>query len=64
MLPATWPLMTSAPATLTVPKSSGAWSLLDRPVALRAAQPLMLDPFLLDGEAAPLIVDQPDWMKL
>jgi hypothetical protein len=38
-------------------------SLLERPVALPATQPPMLDPFLLDGEVAPLILNDPDWMK-
>jgi hypothetical protein len=30
---------------------------------LQAAQPLMLELFMLDGEAAPLILDELDWMK-
>jgi hypothetical protein len=38
-------------------------SLLERPAALLTALPPMLDPFLLDGEAAPFILDDPDWMK-
>jgi hypothetical protein len=50
----------------TIPESSGArtfHSLIETPTVLPAAQPLMLDPFLLDGEAAPFILDDPDWMK-
>jgi hypothetical protein len=38
-------------------------SLLERSATLPTAQPPMLDPFLLDGEATPLILDDPDWMK-
>jgi hypothetical protein len=38
-------------------------SLIETPTALPAAQPLLLDPFLLDGEATPFILDDPDWMK-
>jgi hypothetical protein len=37
--------------------------LLERPAVLPPAQPLMLEPFMLDGEAASLILDDPDWMK-
>jgi hypothetical protein len=38
-------------------------SLLERTAALPAAQPSMLDPFLLGSEAMPLILDDPNWMK-
>ena len=65
-LPADRPLMSSAPIMSTIPKSSGArpfLSLLDRLAVLPAARPLMLDLFLLDGEVAPLIVNEPEWMK-
>jgi hypothetical protein len=37
--------------------------MLERLAVLPAAQPPMLDPFLLDGEAAPFILNDPDWMK-
>jgi hypothetical protein len=59
-------MMSSALAALTIPESCGArtfLSLLERPAALPAAQPPMLDSFLLDGEAVPLILDDPDWMN-
>jgi hypothetical protein len=59
-------MMSSALAALTIPESCGArtfLSLLERPAALPAAQPPMLDSFLLDGEAVPLILDDLDWMN-
>jgi hypothetical protein len=58
--------MSSAPTVLTILESSRAQSflsLLDRLVVLPTAQPLMLEQFLLDGEATPLILDDPDWMN-
>jgi hypothetical protein len=58
--------MSSALVALTVPESSVArpfLSLLERSAVLQATQPSMLDPFLLDGEATPLILEDPDWMK-
>jgi hypothetical protein len=58
--------MSSVPAVPTAPESSGArtlLSLLERPAALPATQPTMLDLFLLNGEATPFILDDPDWMK-
>jgi hypothetical protein len=60
VLPAARPVMSSALAVLTIPESSWArtfLSLLKRPAALPAVQPPMLDPFLLDGKATPLILD-------
>jgi hypothetical protein len=59
--------MSIAPAAPTILESSGArpfLSLLERPAALPTTQPLMLDPFLLDGEVAPFILNDPDWMKI
>jgi hypothetical protein len=58
--------MSSASAAPTVLESSGARlfpSLLGGLAVLQAAQPLMLELFMLDGEAAPLILDELDWMK-
>jgi hypothetical protein len=58
--------MSSASTALTVPKSLRArpfLSLLERPAVLPAAQPPMLELFLLDDEAATLILDDRDWMK-
>jgi hypothetical protein len=63
VLPAAQPLMSSAPAAPTVPESLGArpfLSPLERPATLPAPQLPMLDPFLLDGKAVPLILNDLD----